>query len=278
MVSITPSEADSLHRSIAASIAQYGRHSGGSIANQAIGCFKFLYDWAAKRDDSMPRNPVRLGKGEWHRTNPNRRPIPLEKLSAFYAAVMRQPPIGRDLLLVLLYAGYRREEAQGLRWDEIDFGQRVICLPPERNKSSREFVLPMSDLLVDLLWARRQLGHKTFVFPSYGHAGHITNVRPWIDTVGTEIEHRFSAHDLRRTFLSIAETAGISRWAIRAMANHAIDSAFHDDIGSDITAIYVEKSVRSVERLREAVEKVANRIKELCNIASPDSAKVAMLR
>jgi integrase len=192
---------------------------------------------------------------------------------------MRQPAIGRDLLLAMLYSGFRKEEAQGLRWSEVDLTRRIISLPAERNKSGREFVLPMSDLLADVLVARRQLGNAKFVFPSYGEAGHVTDARPWINSVATEIDFRFSAHDLRRTFLSIAESSGISVYAIKALADHAIDSALAADaVGSDVTALYVEKSVRDAENLREPAQKVANRIKAFCGIAAPNDDKVIALR
>jgi integrase len=277
--SISPADVDELHDAIAAEVSRRGLHDGHNTANHAIRHFKRLYDWAARRDDSLGKNPVRLERREWHKVEPERRPIPFEKLPTFYAAVMRQPPIGRDLLLVMLYSGFRREEALKLRWDEVDLGRRIIRLPPERNKSGREFVLPMSDLLADLLIARRKLGDAKFVFPSYGSAGHVINARPWIDAVATEIEHRFSAHDLRRTFLSIAESSGISVYAMKALANHAIDSAIGaDDFGADVTAVYVEKSVKAVENLRESAHKVANRIKTLCDIDAPSGDKVVVLR
>ncbi len=278
--SITPGEVDALHDAIASEVAKHGRHDGRTTANHAIRHFKRLYDWAARRDDRLGKNPVRLERREWHKVEPIRRPIPFEKLPAFYAAVMRQPPIGRDLLLVMLYSGLRREEVQGLRWDsEVDLTWRVIRLTPERNKSGREFVLPMNDLLADLLIARRQLGNAKFVFPSYGEAGHVTNARPWVDSVAAEIDHRFSAHDLRRTFLSIAESSGITVYAIKALANHAMDSALDGgSVGSDVTAIYIEKSVRNAENLREPAQRVANKIKALCGIDTPSDAKVFALR
>ena len=45
---------------------------------------------------------------------------------------------------VLLLTGARREEIGGLRWSEIDFGRELITLSPERTKSRREFLIPLS--------------------------------------------------------------------------------------------------------------------------------------
>jgi hypothetical protein len=81
--SITPPEIDALHNRIA----------GKAVANAAIKVFRLLYNWAAARDDSLPRNPCRLRKGEWHPTTPKRRPIPAERLADFYGAVQTLPPM-----------------------------------------------------------------------------------------------------------------------------------------------------------------------------------------
>jgi len=60
----------------------------------------------------------------------------------------------------------RRNEAAALRWDEIDLAERVIRLPAKRTKAGRKLDLPMSDLVRDLLIARRALGHEgAFVVP-----------------------------------------------------------------------------------------------------------------
>jgi hypothetical protein len=75
-----------------------------------------------------------------------------------------------------------------------------------------------------------------------------------------------SAHDLRRTFITIAESCDISPLALKALVAHAL--------GSDVTAGYVQIST---ERLREPVRKVCDRLKELCGIVAP-AGNVARLR
>ena len=117
--SITPDEVDQLHRSIV----------GRSVANDAMKCLRMLFRWAAARDDDLGRNPVRLRKNEWHSITPKRNPIPFDRLPDFYNAVMELPPMGRDYILLLLFTGLRRREAAGLRWSEVDFERRIICLP-----------------------------------------------------------------------------------------------------------------------------------------------------
>ena len=70
-----------------------------------------------------------------------------------------------------------------------------------------------------------------------------------------------SAHDLRRTFITIAESADISPLALKALVNHAL--------GSDVTSGYVQMTT---ERLREPAQKVADKMKGCCGIAPPEGA------
>ena len=61
-----------------------------------------------------------------------------------------------------------------------------------------------------------------------------------------------SAHDLRRTYTTIAESTDISPLALKALVNHAI--------GTDVTAGYV---LMVTERLREPAQRVCERLVEL---------------
>jgi integrase len=267
LASITPAEVDDLHRAIAANVAKRGQHSGHSVANDAVCLFRLLYNFAARRDDDLPRNPVRLRGSEWHSVTPTRNPIDFDKLSAWYAAVMKLPPMGRDYLLLLLFTGFRRREAAALRWDEIDFGKRVIRLPASRAKAGRPLDLPMSDYVRELLVARRSLGNATYVFPSYGRSGHIMDARPWTDMVAEASGVKFTLHDLRRTFVTVAESADISVHSLKALVNHSL--------GFGVTESYIKMTA---ERLREPAQKVCDKLREFCGISAPSGENIASLR
>jgi integrase len=254
--SITPAEIDALHNRIV----------GKSAANAAIIVFRLLYNWASARDDSLPRNPVRLRKNEWHRTEAKRRPIAPEKLAAFYDAAQTLSPMLRDYVLLLLFTGMRRREAAALRWSEVDFARKVITLPAARTKTRTALDIPMCDVVHDLLVARRQLGDGVFCFPSHSRSGHLEHVSIAVKVLGQKIGFAFSVHDLRRTFITVAEALDISPYAIKALVNHAL--------GTSVTEGYIQMSV---QRLRAPVQQVSDRLKALCGIA-PVGGNVAVLR
>ncbi len=142
----------------------------------------------------------------------------------------------------MLFTGLRRREAAALRWDEIDLGARVIRLPAARTKAGRKLDLPMSSFVRDLLVARRALGNDGgWVFGADSASGHIEEPSSTFEEVakataianakaaGVEIDDDdapreliekygivVSCHDLRRTFITVAESTDISPLALKA--------------------------------------------------------------
>ena len=64
----------------------------------------------------------------------------------------------------------------------------------------------------------------------------------------------FTVHDLRRTFITIAESLDISAYAVKSLVNHST--------GGDVTAGYI---IMDVERLRAPMQKITDAIKQLIN-------------
>jgi len=149
------------HRAIAAVISKKrGGNNGHVTANGAMKTFRNLYNFAMDRTADLPRNPVRrLKKGDWFPEPPSTRMVPEEKLPEFYLALRRLPhEVQRDYLTFLLFTGLRRTEAARLKWVDIDLVKRLINMPAAYTKPGRAFSLPMSDIVYDLLVARRALG------------------------------------------------------------------------------------------------------------------------
>src|SRR5262249_13393237 len=101
--------------------------------------------------------------------------------------------------------------------------------------------------------ARQALGRERFVFPASGAAGYVQVTA--LAEVAASSEVSVSAHDLRRTFATVAEAADVSPLQLKAMMNHAMPR--------DVTSGYVHLTV---ERLREPAQRVGDRMKELCGI------------
>jgi integrase len=207
-------------------------------------------------------------KKQWFKVKRRRRLVKDDDMRKFYAAVMTlENPVQRDFIRLVLFTGLRRRECAGLEWDAVDFKAGIIRVPSSSTKNDEPLDLPMSDAVRDVLIARRGMSGTKFVFsPANSKSGHIEEPKSALAEVAARCGVRVSVHDLRRTFASTAERSGVTFVVLKALVNHAID-----DNSDDVTAGYV---IVSSEQLREATQRVADRMKSLCGIAEP----VARLR
>jgi integrase len=248
-------------RKIAKEVAKGRQHTGNATANGAMRAFRVLYNHAADRAppaNPMPANPVKLKK-VWLPVTPRTRSLGADELPRFYEAVCGlSNAVAKDYLLLLLFSGLRRREATGLRWEHVDFAERVIRLPAARTKAGRKLDLPMSDFVHGILVARRALGDAEWVFPAPSKSGHIEEPRHPLDLVRDACGIYVAAHDLRRTYVTAAESTDMSVLALKALVNHSL--------GKGVTEGYVQMNV---ERLREPAQRVCDKLKALCGVTPP---------
>jgi integrase len=104
--------------------------------------------------------------------------------------------------------------------------------------------------------ARRAIGviRGGWLFPGRRH--HLTEVDDHFAAIAQASGITVSAHDLRRTYITIAESCDVAPLALKALLNHKLDD-------SNVTEGYVRINVH---RLREPAERVVARLAELCGI------------
>lgn len=263
--SITPEMVEQRHRSIQTLVSGSGRNKGHAMANSVMTAFGIVYNFAAEATPSLPPNPVRRLKRQWFAVPRRTRMVKADQMPTFYkAALGLENQIHCDLILLLLFTGLRKSEAAGLRWDDIDFAAHLVRIPAERMKAKTKHDLPMSDFVHDLLVVRRAFGKAALVFPSNGRA---VDAKPAFRLIAEKTGISVSSHDLRRTYMTVAESTDISPMALKALAAHSV--------GSDVTAGYVQMSS---ERLREAAQRVCDRMKTLCGIEDVAGGNIAKLK
>ena len=74
----------------------------------------------------------------------------------------------------------------------------------------------------------------------------------------------FTLHDLRRTFITVAESLDISVYAVKRLVNHKMSN--------DVTAGYI---IADVERLREPMQKITDYLLKLAGI-KPSAAIIPL--
>lgn len=249
-------EAAAAHRAKWEAATKRQIYTGAATANRVMKTFGSLWNFMAKRADAdFPENPVAILEDQWYRVEPRTRQLYDADFAAFYKAVAALPSaVGRDFVTLLLFTGLRETEATDLQWTEIDLPNRVIRLPAERTKPRRPLNLPMSDVVHNMMVARRALGKTKFVFPGTGKSGHIAEPRSFFSQIAKTTSIAVSPHDLRRSFITVAESLDISILALAAMLNHKVPGP---------TPRYVQMNPK---RLHTQMQKVADRLKELCGI------------
>lgn len=164
---------------------------------------------------------------------------------------MAEPEYSRDFLLTALFTGMRRGELSKLRWENIDLNAKTLHLPITKNGDPLD--LPLSEFLTTLLQERWALSSGSpWVFPGPGKSGHMVETKKFLARVSAGSGVSFTMHDLRRTFITIAESFDVPYYALKRLLNHRTNG--------DVTGGYI---VVNAERLREPVEHVSQRILEL---------------
>ncbi|WP_278044950.1 tyrosine-type recombinase/integrase [Moraxella caviae] len=118
-------------------------------------------------------------------------------------------------------------------------------------KNSEPHTLPMGDVLWALMKKRRKYITGNWVFPSAKSAsGHIVNISKVREKINNECGVKFTFHDLRRTFASIAENLDYGQYTIKRLLNHKDDD-------NDVTAGYVQISDK---KLRQAMNEIESTV------------------
>lgn len=160
----------------------------------------------------------------------------------------RDPILIRDYFTLILLTGLRRTEAASLKWQNIDFDLKTLTIPAEESKNGYVHTLPLSDVLYDLLLSRHP-NDSYFVFPGTGITGHFKEPKKSIYKVREKSGVYFTLHDLRRTFITMAESQGIRDYTLKRLLNHRN--------AADVTDGYI---MTDIERLREPMQIISDYI------------------
>ncbi len=252
LVDITKDMVERRHRQIA-------QTRGEATANLCMRVLRAVFNFAAgKYEDAkgrtfLPENPVKRlsATRAWYRVERRKTVIKAYQLPAWYAAVTAlDAATVRDFLLLSLLTGLRKGEAAQLTWDRVDLADRTLIVADTKNHE--DHVLPLPDHLHALL-ARRKAAAEALpaaersrhVFPGDGKTGYLIEPRRQIAHVIAHSGVTFTPHDLRRTFITVAESLDIPAYALKRLLNHKMRN--------DVTAGYI---VADVERLRRPMQQI----------------------
>ena len=215
----------------------------------------------------IPNSPTRKLRKKWNRETRRQTYIKPNSLKDWWAATEAitatrkgtkkdQVPVfsgngqmARDYLRFILLTGLRRREATDLTWDRVDLKNKVFIVP---TKNGDRLELPLSDYLVEILERRlKETKKKERPF-------HVEEVKKFVAWVREEADMHFTIHDLRRTFVTYAESLDFGSYTLKALVNHRSGGD-----PNDVTAGYV---VITTERLRKPMQEITDFILKMAGV------------
>jgi integrase len=232
-------------------------------ANLAMRFMRAIFNFALGQYEDSSGNPIiaanptkRLSQTRaWYRVDRRQTLIRAHDLPAWFEAVNALPLLSngtnreavKDYLLLLIFTGLRREEGLGLQWKDVDLKAKTLTIPDPKNRQPH--TLPLSTFIFELLKNRDDNNHEksAFVFPGKGTKGYMDDPNKQMKIVIEKSGVTFTPHDLRRTFITIAESLDISAYALKRLMNHKMNN--------DVTAGYI---IGDAERLREPIQRITD--------------------
>jgi integrase len=184
-----------------------------------------LVRWAIGR--GLMDTDITAGMRAPKRDGVRNRILDRKELKALFGEIPALRPAVRDVVKLILETGCRVGEIAGLALKEVDLDSGLIRLPAERVKNAHTHQVPITSRSREIL-ARLCANNTRYLFPvgdgpmrgdvlanelAKAQKGR-GNIAPVLSVVG------WTAHDLRRTWATLASELGVPPHVIAACLNH----------------------------------------------------------
>jgi len=149
---------------------------------------------------------------------------------------------------ILLFTGCREQEIASLRRRDIDLKGKTITI--EHTKNGRQHIIPYGkytgELLTEICEGKAQ---NDYLFPAKNKEGHLKDSNKIVKKISDASGVEFTMHDLRRTFITIANNKiAVTGYTLKRLVNHS---------QSDVTAGYI---IFDAEALRKPMQDIEDYI------------------
>ncbi len=210
-------------------------------ANQLARIFSAVWSFAAAKYSVTAINPTKRLKamGGLHHIKPKDGTVPDSMQPKWWAAVEALDDREASALLVFVaLTGCRRGEALRLKTSDIDWQARTVTFPDTKNGSAHR--LPLCRRLYAFLHAHCG-SREGRVFDVA-----VRRIELTVDALAKRLGFKWTIHDLRRTFVTVAQRTLNDLATVKRLVNHSD--------GGDVTLRHYLKL--SVEDLRAPMQEV----------------------
>jgi integrase len=166
-----------------------------------------------------------------------------QDIPAFYADLKTRDAMTARALRFTCLAGSRTNEVLGMRWEEIDFENRLWVCPAERMKTGEEHRVPLTDEMLSIIESLKAM-QSDFVFEGQKRHKPLSNMGMLMLLRRMQNESS-TVHGLRSTFRDWAsEVANAPREVAEMCLSHRV--------GSDVERAYARSDL--LEKRRALME------------------------
>lgn len=193
---------------------------GRGTASRTVGLLGAIFGYAVRhrmRNDNPVRGVERWADGRRNvRLANDHYPAIAKALNEAKAKIW---PNAVAATRFLLLTGWRRGEALGLQWSEVDLDRRTAVLGDTKTGLS---VRPLSNAACDILRAQATLTNRTgFVFPSMDGGALGSYPKQWASIAALgKLPDTITPHVLRHSFASVASDLEYSEATIATLLGH----------------------------------------------------------
>ncbi len=191
-----------------------------AAANKLLACLRRLCNWAIRRRvynlTTSPCDRLEMPAPRVIR----QRVLSEDEIAAVWHAASEYPY--GHLVRMLLATGQRLSECANMTWAEIGKDGNWT-IPPERCKSDRPHVVPLSTLALHILRSVPRFVEGQHVFSTSGGMKPIVGFSKYKKRLDREarLDQPFRIHDLRRTMRSGLSRLGVDQVVAERTINHA---------------------------------------------------------
>ena len=222
-------------------------------ANRVMETFRAIYAHVLKRrlDPGLP--PVSPTSAvDFNREERRSTGMSPQELRTWAKQLDKLPnQVRREFHLFTLLSAMRPDALTRARWEHLDMEKRVLHVPDPKGGKRRAFDLPLSRAMLRCLWRTRRVGRllhsdaaHLWIYPAATPTGHIAEHRER----RTVLSHWGS--DLRQTWRTAAQAAGLSELDCSLIMNHSLGS---------VNAGYITSAALR-DHLRACQEKVSRHV------------------
>lgn len=207
-------------------------------ASRVRGRVERILDWARVKNLRSGDNPARWQGHLSFLLSPRNKvakvvhhaALPIDETPPFMARLRSEDSVTARALEFCILTASRTSETLEMKWDELDFENRLWTVPADRMKAAREHRVPLSARSLTILAEMQKLRFSDYVFPGLRRNRPLSN-----SALGMTLERHgqpdVTAHGFRSTFRD---------WAAERtdFANEVVEMALAHTISNKVEAAY----------------------------------------